>query len=274
VGVFCFLTRVDTSCIFLYVGTINHCYHEALEVVAPADAYLCRKRQIFEVVREAILRNLGEFFQGPIVLWVGLALFLGLMLFLALAISNWRQSGGRWASIAGVFGTLLGLLFTATAISTLKEIPHLEVSGVGAYAPPGGINYVYVSVTNNGNASAKACTGEITWTDKQTGKSFGSQQVVWAGEIESKDILPYGGSTSLYLFVTDTGEPIVVTPYYKGAHRPPWSDDPRRIQIGDYLLVLTIRAENAKPVSAQLSLSVGDTWDDLKCVLLSQARAE
>jgi hypothetical protein len=208
------------------------------------------------------------------VLWVGLALFLGLMLFLTLAISNWRQSGGRWASIAGVFGTLLGLLFTASAISTLKETPHLEISEAATYSPPGGIGYVYVRVTNNGNASAKACTGEIEWADKGTGKPFGSQLVVWEGEVESKDILPYGGSASLYLLVTDTGEPIVVTPYYKGAHRPPWPEDPRRIQIGDYLLTLTVRAENSRPEAANFSLTVGDTWDDLRCVLSSQTRAE
>lgn len=219
------------------------------------------------------MHNLGQLFQGTIVLWLGVVLFLGLMFFLALAINNWRQSGARWASIAGVFGTLLGLLFTAAAVYTLKEMPSLEISDVKTNTPPGGINYVYVSVTNNGNTSAKACTGEISWTDKKTGKSFGPQLVVWEGGRGTRDILPYGGSVSLYLLVTNTDEPITVTPYYEGADLPPRSYNPH-INIGDYLLKLTVRAENSRPRSAQFSLSIGNTWDDLKCQLLSQASTE
>ncbi|MCJ7516123.1 MAG: hypothetical protein MUO89_09235 [Dehalococcoidia bacterium] len=220
------------------------------------------------------MQNSGGFFQGIIILWLGVALFVGLMVFLALAINNWRQSGARWASIAGVFGTLLGLLFTATAISTLKESPSLEITDVKTITPPGGINYVYVSVKNNGNASAKSCTGEITWTDTKTGESSDPLHVVWSGDEELRDILPYGGSTTLYLFVTDTKEPITVVPYYKGVPRPPWSTDPQRFQLGDYLLTLTIRAENTRPRSAHLRLFIGKTWDDLNCVLLTQKSDE
>jgi hypothetical protein len=212
------------------------------------------------------LQNLGEFFRGAFILWLGVALFVGLMLFLALAINNWRKGGERWVSIATVFGTLLGLLFTATAVTSLKEMPNIGVSGIETLTPPGGSNYIYVSVTNNGDAIAKACTGEIEWTDVKTGESFGPQLVVWGGGKESADILPYGGSIKLYLLVTNTGEPVVVIPDYMGAYLPPRPDNPQRIYIGDYLLTLTVRSENARPSSAQFNLSVGNTWDELKCI--------
>ena len=208
--------------------------------------------------------GMGGLFEELPFLCVGLILLFGLLVFLGLAINNFQKDGQRWATIAGVFGGIFAILFTASTISTLKVSPELEISKPVRDSPFGGVAYVSIMVSNKGEMVGKNCMGEIVLSELWTEPV----KVVWGGGSEAKDILPYGGSARLYLLVAATSEsPITVVPYYRGVHKPPYSTDPWRIEQGNYNLELTLRCENAKPESVQLDLSVGQTWEDLKCHL-------
>jgi hypothetical protein len=193
---------------------------------------------------------MGELFE-QLPLWsivVGIALAIGLVVCLGLSIFNFRRDRQAWAAIAGVFAAALLILCGYITIFSPIGKPKLDVSAPTKHPPCGEVAYVSILVGNNGEGTAKNCVGEILLKELQCEPI----KVVWEGETENKDILPHGGSARLYLLIAYTGEvPVIVVPHYPNVTRY-WHPSPDycwRIKPGSYDLVLTVRSENAKPLS-------------------------
>jgi len=196
-------------------------------------------------------------------LCVALVLLLGLLATL-LYLARYLWENRRPLIIAMVLSGLLIVMFGAAIALTLVSGPRLELA-VPAKSNPGlGSSYISIMVTNKGDVLAKNCTGEmiIEGVNKEPVK------VVWGGGSVSSNIVAGGGNDRLYMLVADPDKsPVRVIPYYSGAFIPPRTDDPWLLKPGEYTMKLVVRGENASPVSMDLSLHIGQKWDDVSCTV-------
>jgi hypothetical protein len=207
--------------------------------------------------------NPDGLFQDTLFLFIGWIMLLGLMVSLVFAITNQRDNR-KWVIISAALGALFIILFAVSTISTMTVSPKLEFSKPVKYNPQQGTAYVSIMIVNKGEKVAKNCVGEIIIR----GLNSEPLKVVWGGEAETKNILPYEGNERLYFLVADPDKtPTRVVPYYPGVSRPPRADDPWLLKSGDYNLQLSVRSENSRPASVELGVHVGQTWEDVKCIV-------
>ncbi len=207
--------------------------------------------------------NLDGLFQELLFLCLAWILLIGLIISLVINFANQKESR-RWVVIPGVFAIIFAILFAANTVSILTVSPKLELTKPAKYNPQLGTAYVSIMVLNKGEAVAKNCVGEII----VRGSNPEPLKVVWGSGVESKDILPYEGNERLYFLVADPDKvPVRVVPYYPGVFRPPRADDPWLLKAGDYSVQLIVRSENSKPAAVEMDVHVGQTWEDVRCVV-------
>jgi len=197
-----------------------------------------------------------------IFLIAGLVLSAAILAAVAIVFKNAGRN--RAATAALLLSCVLVILMAAGSAIGLTASPKIELSNAVKSNPGKGNAYISIMVTNNGDIIAKNCAGEMV----VDGLSDRPLKVVWGDGSVNRDILPDGGSEKLYFLVADPdSDPVRVVPYYPSVFTPPREDDAWLLKAGEHTLTLTVRGENISPITVEMALHIGQTWDSVSCTI-------